>query len=177
MVPPAGDVGEHEAPGAQAGERALGHERGHHRAHGGVERVAALAQHLRAGLGRHRVARGHDALHARQSIRSATGRKTLREEDVVGLGGCVAIGPAVERPTEKHAKYTPQQSRNLVQVPARHRRRRAPRGALDTLVTIRFWLYPFSAADGPEKRTCSALTIFLQRSGDGGARFCSRSWR
>ena len=45
-----GGVREHEAARAEAGQRALGGERRQHRADGGVERVAALAQRLGARL-------------------------------------------------------------------------------------------------------------------------------
>ena len=50
-----GGVGEHEAAGAEAGQQALDGERGQHRADRGVERVAALAQDLRARLRGQRV--------------------------------------------------------------------------------------------------------------------------
>ena len=66
VVLAAGRVGEQEAAGAERRQRALGRERGEHRADGGVERVAAVAERLRAGLGGHVVARGDYAFHRRQ---------------------------------------------------------------------------------------------------------------
>jgi hypothetical protein len=50
---------EHESAGAQPGERALDGERRQHRAHRGVDRVAAVAQDLRPRLGGQPVARGY----------------------------------------------------------------------------------------------------------------------
>jgi hypothetical protein len=61
-----GRVGEHEAPRAEPGERALGRERHQHRGDGGIESVAALAQHLCPRLGGQVVAGGDDASHRAQ---------------------------------------------------------------------------------------------------------------
>ena len=61
-VSPRRRVDEHEAAGAEAGQRALDRERGEHRADRGVDRVAALAQDLGAGLRGQRMPGGDDAL-------------------------------------------------------------------------------------------------------------------
>ena len=68
-VSPRPVVDEHEAAGAEAGQRALDREGGEHRGDRGVDGVAALAQHPGAGLGGQRVAGGDDAAaHARQPV-------------------------------------------------------------------------------------------------------------
>ena len=56
---------EHVAAGAEPGQLRLGDERRRHRGERGVDRVAAGAQHLRAGVSGQRMARGDDALHGR----------------------------------------------------------------------------------------------------------------
>jgi hypothetical protein len=55
---------EHEPARAGAGERALGHPRDEPRGHAGVDRVAALLEHLGAGLRGQRMAGGDGASHA-----------------------------------------------------------------------------------------------------------------
>jgi len=54
---------QHEAPGPETGEEGLGHEGSEHRPDRRVHGVAAGAEHVRAGVGRGRVARGDDAAH------------------------------------------------------------------------------------------------------------------
>ena len=63
--PVARAVDEHEAAGARAGERALGHPGGERGGDAGVDGVAALGEHPRARLGGQRVPGGDRALHRR----------------------------------------------------------------------------------------------------------------
>ena len=62
LLPPAHH---HEAAGAEAGQRALDREGGEHRGDRGVDRIAALAQHLGARLGGEGMPRRDDAAHRR----------------------------------------------------------------------------------------------------------------
>ena len=57
----AGRRDEHVAARAEPGQQRLGHERRHQRRQRGVDRVAAGAQDVRAGLGGQRVAGRDDA--------------------------------------------------------------------------------------------------------------------
>ena len=61
-------VDEHVAARAEAGERALGHARRHHRRDRGVDRVAAVAQDLRPRLGGQRMAAGDNATGGHRAV-------------------------------------------------------------------------------------------------------------
>ncbi|MEJ7717046.1 MAG: hypothetical protein WKF31_03430 [Thermoleophilaceae bacterium] len=61
VVLTSGGVDEHEPARARPGERRLGRERHQHGGHRGVDRVAAGAEHGRAGLGRERMAGSYDS--------------------------------------------------------------------------------------------------------------------
>jgi hypothetical protein len=68
-------VDEHEPAGPESRQRALGHERGEDGGDRGVDRVPALAQDPRAGLGSQLVACGHHsprAAHPAQLRRAAS---------------------------------------------------------------------------------------------------------
>ena len=67
----AGRRDEHVAAGAEPGEQRLGDERREHRGERGVDRVAAGAQDLGAGLGGHGMAGGDDAAHRAGLLRTA----------------------------------------------------------------------------------------------------------
>ena len=58
-VAPVGGVDQHEAAGAEPGQRALGDERGQDSADRCIHGVSALSQRLRPGLRGDRVAGGH----------------------------------------------------------------------------------------------------------------------
>ena len=62
-------VDEHETAAAGAGERALGHPRREGSRDAGVDGVAALGEHARAGLGGQRVAGGDRTSHRSRVIR------------------------------------------------------------------------------------------------------------
>ena len=80
LLPGRGD--QHVAAGAEPGQQRLGHERGEHRRQRRVDRVAAGAEELRAGLGGHGVAGGDDAArHCLQNLGMNSGTSTSMRSD------------------------------------------------------------------------------------------------
>src|SRR6185503_1874671 len=91
---PTGLVDEHEAACTEAGQRALGDDRGEHRGDRAVDRVATLAQRPGAGLRGCRMAAGDDAPAHGRAIRRYLVRDELRNVDAEVRGALLVVGNA-----------------------------------------------------------------------------------